>query len=444
MELYKHQALSVEKLLKHNVGAILSDTGTGKTLSALELIKRKNCYLNLIICPKISLNVWKREIESYLPGSLIFVLDKGAEKNREILRDAWKSQAMIQLGVRIFVIQNYESAWRDKTEPLKYFHWNMLIADEAHALCNNSKQTKFLLAARKRDKKWNIDNKLILSATLASNDLTSIFRPFQFLSSEILDGNYYQLRERYFQKLRDFLWIEKQGARDEIMKKITPYTVRFKKEDCLDLPPITYKQIDIELSPKESKAYKEIKEELIIEIGDQTIVIPSKLVALGKLMQVSSGFLYTEEKEVINIGNTKINALKTLLEGVSNQTIIFTAFKESARRIADLDGVIEYIGKVDALDAFVAGEYKNIVMNIASARSINLQNAGVIIYYERNFSLTARLQSEGRISRIGQKNDKLTIFDIFSSPIERYVYKKVVNKKKINDSIPVSELVNNI
>ena len=60
--------------------------------------------------------------------------------------------------------------------------------------------------------------------------------------------------------------------------------------------------------------------------------------------------------------------------------------------------------KVGTIEGFKEGEYEIMIANLRLiSKGFNLQNACTILYYSNTFSLEDRLQSEGRIFRIGQK-----------------------------------------
>lgn len=324
-----------------------------------------------------------------------------------------------------------------------YFAEDVLVHNCHSVKSPKSKRTKSIVGGTKKQPGIRGKYKSILSATLTSNELLDAFMPIQFLSKDILGGNYYQLREKYYYKLNDWKWALKKNMMDEFNHRVSDYMVNFSKRDCVDLPDIVHETITLEMNAEQKRLYKEMKEELIIELGNnETIRTPFQVTALQKLMQISSGWIYNADHQAIHITDTKIKSVNELIESISGKIIIFTVFQESARQLADsVPDSILYRGQKE-IDLFRA-KHKVLIMNIRQGIGINLEFAQTIIRYEHSFSLVDTLQSEGRIDRITQKN-KMTVFDIVISPIEKYALKKVQAKEDLLRSITKTELLENV
>ena len=81
---------------------------------------------------------------------------------------------------------------------------------------------------------------------------------------------------RVLYRVTQFKWVPKAGAHAEARRLLSP-AIRFSIEDCVDLPPCTTQMRDVEFSPEQAKAYKEMARALRITIGSRTITAVKRL-----------------------------------------------------------------------------------------------------------------------------------------------------------------------
>ena len=170
-----------------------------------------------------------------------------------------------------------------------------------------------------------------------------------FLDPDIFGRSFYAFRNRYFQlekngqtipngavvsrealrnyMMRGFKYTCSEFFRDHIMYLIRNITDWVKKEDALDLPDQITEIRDVELSSAEKNSYIGMKKNLIVEISGQDVAVQVALAKLMKLRQITSGFIYNEQHEALQIGKSKLNALLETLEDLGNrQIIVFCQF----------------------------------------------------------------------------------------------------------------------
>ena len=72
-----------------------------------------------------------------------------------------------------------------------------------------------------------------------------------------------------------------------------PHVFRVLKEDCLDLPPKQYYQMEFELSPEQKKAIAMLKQTSIFYRQDgEPVVFENAVSVLGKIQEISNGFFH--------------------------------------------------------------------------------------------------------------------------------------------------------
>jgi len=227
-----------------------------------------------------------------------------------------------------------------------------------------------------------------------------------------------------------------QGAykhEEELKELIKPVSVFRTLKDCIDMPTQIYNKKTISMSSEQINTYHDMEKELLAVYGGATTTAANKLSALIRLQQISSGFIvqgqfdYDPEEfqlrgddaydlepgQVIWLGTSipKLEQLYRDIEESSMPSIIITRFSAEASRIYDdlskQHRCLLYTGwkKTGTIEEFKDGKYDFLVANIrVISRGFNLQNSCQMFFYSNTFSLEDRLQTEGRIFRIGQRS----------------------------------------
>jgi SNF2 family DNA or RNA helicase len=387
--------------------------GTGKTLIILsrvcELLKRGAISNYLIVAPKSALGAWERDIEKF------------EELDREIL---------LENGTFI----NYDRVWRNDFFKKQF---DFIALDEAHYIKNRaSNRSKAVLKMG-----VNAKYRYILSGTPISNgQLENIWSLYTFLDpylnrgyvySNIFGGAYKVFENRYcilnmYHKPSSYIHVS------ELQNIINEHSYRVKKVDCLDLPEKLPDEI-IKVDQSEKALYKKLATESAIL--EYEILAENPLSRLVKLRQLASGYLATNEGEIVELKCEKLNILKELIEGCEDdkKLVIFAEFKYSIRKISEL------LSKMKINYLTLDGDQKNKTIwrdfqNDKSIRVIVCQyqtaSAGIdlfasdtIIYYEPTLRSTTLEQSRDRIHRTGQNNKCSYIHLLTKGTVEVDIYR---------------------
>jgi SNF2 family DNA or RNA helicase len=231
---------------------------------------------------------------------------------------------------------------------------------------------------------------------------------------------------------------------DELKELLAPAAFFKNLRDCVDMPEELSVLRELTMPPDIKKCYEEMAAELMAEYDGKVMTASSKITALIKLQQISSGFIRAdmpeEEEEAeplsdhekllalygaldaeydaapdqiawIGSTNPKLEALYRDLEGQDKPAIVLTRFTAEAARIYDdLKGsyktcLLTGWRREGSVQEYQDGKYEVMVANSAVvSRGLNLQNGHVMNFYSNTFSLETRIQAEGRIFRIGQRN----------------------------------------
>ena len=229
--------------------------------------------------------------------------------------------------------------------------------------------------------------------------------------------------------------------------------------DCVDMPEQQYITRNLQMSDEQRKLYKQMADTYMAEYKQHVASALNKITVMLRLHQISSGFVYDKDfqdaaewdlpedimpNEVQWIGksNPKLDALYSDIQELALPLIIITHFSAEAARIyddlKDTYNCCLMTGwkRVGTVDGFKSGEHQIMIANSAViSKGFNLQNANKILFYSNTFSLETRLQTEGRIFRIGQKHPCMYI---------DYQYKDTVDEKIVKSLQIKGNLLNYI
>lgn len=236
---------------------------------------------------------------------------------------------------------------------------------------------------------------------------------------------------------------------DKLQRLLEPHCYRVLKKDCLDLPEKIYKTFSFELAAEQQRQYNKLRDELRLELDDQTELPVRDLAALVKLQQITSGFVMVPNGGVQHIpdGNTRLKALLEVVEDIDGQFIVWARFREELAAIAAAlraSGVtvVEYHGGTDraareaAVAAFQQGQARAFVGQPQSAGiGLTLTAAETVVYHSNDFSLETRLQSEDRAHRIGTKKNVVYIDLVAEGTIDEKISRNLRLKRSVADAI---------
>lgn len=420
------QRITANFLSVHPRAFVLNDMGTGKTLAALwaaDFVMRSNPGSRcLVVAPLSTLErVWADAIfQNFLGRRTVSVLHGSAAKRRELL--AMDSD---------FYVVNYDGVEVLAKEIIARSDIRMCIVDEASAYRNRTTERHRL--ARKllapMDYLW------LMTGTPTPNGPTDAYGMAKLVNNCFGEG-WGSYHDRVMMNVSKYKWVPKQGAHAEAHKLLQP-SVRFAISDCVDLPPCTVQARDVELSPAQAKAYKEMKRDLQIMAAKGPITAQNEAVLRLKLLQISCGAIYGPERAIHHVDAApRIRALREIMEQCREKIIIFAPFTSVVHMIhreLKKDYSVEVInGEVpaktrnDAFSRFMDTANPRVLVADPGTMShgLTLTAASTIIWYAPTDRTETYLQANKRIDRPGQTK-ATTIVQLAATPVEREVYRRL-------------------
>lgn len=425
---------TVEGFINRGFHGQLLEMSLGKTkcaLNAAEIMKGyKALDRLLIICPKAIQSVWLEEIpkHTHLKAEPVIWENKQTIKYQRSISSLFCEQFPILI-VRLEMFQKKNAILENFLKG--YFEKStMIILDESSKIKNVTTQRTPRLIDYTREAAY----KTILTGTPWTESPLDIFSQMEFLQTgfwykyqgdwapKILKKHWYIFRNRYaiMKEIRTgegrcFKTMVGTRRTEEIARKIQPHVTQQKKEDWLDLPEKIFQTLHVALSPLEEKAYKTMKESLILEYGDTVLTVQSQVTLLTRLRQLAGGF-YPETGEPII---PKPSGIEMLLEDVSEyrgKVVIAASYVAEIQGIeASLikeygkDQVCTYYGgtsnRDEELKRFETSAQFLVLNPQSGAFGLNLQFASLMYLYSRPYSYEQNAQLLDRIHRPGQRNN---------------------------------------
>lgn len=408
--------------------------GMGKTISTLtaidDLLFLGESEKILVIAPlRVAEDTWSTEISKWdhikhLKISKIL----GTPKQRI---DAVEKNADIYVTNRenvVWLVDNYFKNWK----------WDTCVIDELSSF-KSSKAKRFRALKKVRPYFKRIVG---LTGTPAPNSLIDLWPQIYLLDGgKRLGKTITSYRQQYFNPGRRnqyvvYNWALKEGAEEQIHKKIGDICISMMAKDYLDIPERIDNVININLPKQSMDKYKQLEKDLVIELGEDDITAANAAVLTNKLLQMSNGAIYSEDKQVVEIHEEKLKALLDIIESANgNPVLIFYSFKHDYDRIVSFlkSKNLNAIRLKDSKDIkkWNNGEVPILLVHPASAgHGLNLQYGGnIIVWFGLTWSLELYQQANARLHRQGQKQTVIIHHLIAKGTVDEDVMKALENKE---------------
>lgn len=406
--LKRHHRMAIWHLMEHRSAALFAGLGLGKTLCALlAFIRLKQLGLArsvLIIAPmRVATLTWPNEIEKW-------AVTRGLTYSN--LRTA-EGMAELRSGTSDVYLINYDQLTKFAKAYLRKtaeFPFQIVIYDE---LTNaKSPGSKRINRVRKHLAPWKgIRYRWGLTGTPTPNGIDELFGQIRLLDGGKRLGKAHQMfMDTYFKPVgyMGYSWEPLPGSKGKIKDRIRDITLSLPSEEYADiLPPIT-EDIEVPL-PKEARAiYKEMSKKLVSVLDNgKEVVALSAAVLVNKLLQITGGCVYHEDKSVSNLHNAKLVALGKLVKKYQGEPVIIACnyIHEKKRILKAIPRAVEFENTTAFLAKWNKGRVPVLVTHPKSlGHGLNMQAGGrIIIWYSIPWSRELYDQLNGRVARTGQE-----------------------------------------
>ena len=453
-KLWSHQQKALE--IAGDKFALFFDPGTGKSRTALELLKRANksgwVRKIIIIAPLNVVRNWEDEIVTYFnaPYKTFLIGGQTKDKKIKILKEfaaAKVQQHNLFLIINIAVLQSepfVNIMLESKTD--------FIIVDESHNFKTyNSSQTKGLLRLCKG---LSVKYLYLLTGTPAPNGEMDLWSTFYLLDKT--KDTFFVWRKKHFEDKNErrrgmnSYWPEyvvKESSKKAFAEVLATCSLSAHKNEVLDLPELLRTNIYCEMSKEQARHYETMLEYLFaIDKDGNELDASNVLVRTLRLQQIIAGFLGNEPIK----GNNRIKALQEAINLTQGeQFLIWTIFRATYRSISEclddlgithrfLTGDQTAEERYENMNLFQSGTVKALIAHPkAGGVGVNLTAASYSIHYSKSFSLTDDLQAEARNYRGGsERHNRITRIDIITpKTVDEQITIALREKKSVQDFI---------
>jgi SNF2 family DNA or RNA helicase len=435
---FDHQKATAEFLISNRKSFCFNEQGTGKTASVIwavdYLMKVGVVSRVLIVCPlSVMKAAWQEDLFKFALHRTVAVAHGGREKRKQILN-----------GLAEFVIINFDGVEIVKKEIIAG-GFDLIVIDEASAYKNAQTERWKTM----RDITKVIKGLWMLTGTPAAQSPVDAYGLAKLVNPKGVSPFFGQFRDSVMHKISDYRWIPKPTAEATVHKILQP-AIRFEKADCLDLPEVTAVDREAPLSPQQMKYYNILKKQMLIEAAGEEITAINAAVKLNKLLQISGGAVYSDNKEVIEFDVTdRLKVIKEVIDESSHKVLVFVPFTHTIELLTKylvkngitcdvINGAVSANRRAEIVKEFQSRTDPKVlvIQPQAASHGLTLTAANTVIWYAPTSSVETYLQANARIDRPGQRNP-MTIVHIHGSPTEKRLYallrNNVANHNKIID-----------
>lgn len=422
-----HQAAALPHI------GLFMEPGLGKTATALTIITNAPAGKTLVIAPKrVAESVWVQECQKWEHLSTL--------RTSLVMGSATQRLTALSSKSDIYIINVENVPWLVENWKSGFFQY--LIIDESSRFKDPS--TKRFKAIKKVLKEFQ--RRIILTGTPTPQGLGDLWSQVGILDlGQRLETSLTKFRDKYMyaaEKNRHthvvYKWAVRPGMEQVILDKISDICFSLRAEDYLQLPKLSKLYHEIVLDDDVARKYKQLKKELYSEIDGKVITAVNAAALANKLLQATSGTIYTETGEAA-FHSEKIEYLESLVEENPGPTLVFYHFKTALAKLK------EHFPHAQELDAKNIADWNEgkIKMMLAHPQSggigLNLQcnahDMAHVVWYDLPWSSENYIQTNARVYRQGQTKPVMLHHLVAKKTIDEQVIKVLDGKITAQDAL---------
>lgn len=440
-----HQKVSLKHAKTTPIVYDTSDPGTGKTAVAIWDFaerRRKKGLCSLVLAPRSLLkSAWADDFKKFAPDMTVSI---ARAENRE---EAFAEDA------DVYVTNVDAVKWLVKQPKAFWSRFDTLIVDEITAFKHHTSQRSRAAAKIAKNFKYRRG----LTGTPNGRSITDVWHQVLLLDDgKRLGPSFFAFRNTVCTPVQvgrsqhAVNWEDKDGAEEAVYGLLSDIVVRHKFEECVDIPAHHTYTVSYALSSAQRKVYETMqRDQIFIDLVNavkgrmggakvEALAINAAAVT-GKLLQISSGALYTNDEAYKAVANERYNLILDLVEARKHPLVFFfwkhqrdmLTAEASARglKFAVIDGTTTDKERDAYVMRYQAGQYDVLFAHPQSAaHGLTLTRGTSTIWPCPTYNLEWFKQGNKRQYRLGQKEKTETIVVIAENTIEQGVYDILMKK----------------
>jgi len=417
-------------LLFRRNGCVFASGNTGKTLAALwayDYLRSVGKVRKLLVVSPLSTleRTWADEIFRHFPHLTCAVLHGTKDRRLKLLAS----------DADIFLI-NHDGVKVMQKELEAREEIDIVVVDEvAMFRTHTAARWKALNAiTSKRAWVWG------LTGTPTPNAPTDAWAQVKLIAPQRAPRYFGQFRDSVMRRINQFRWVPKSDATAIVADTMQP-AIRFRREDCVDLPECMVVDRHAPLTGAQESAYAEMRNRLATEVEGGQILAVNEAVKLSKLVQIACGVVYAlDGSEKVIPAEPRLNVVQEIIEQADGKVIVFVPFKSVLSWVttmlsreyscAQISGDTPAAERARIFDEFQRGKSLQVLVAQPAAMShgLTLTAANTVVWYAPIFSHEVYQQANARVSRPGQQLQQF-IVNISGTEVERRIYTRLRDKE---------------
>jgi SNF2 family DNA or RNA helicase len=352
-----------------------------------------------------------------------------------------KRKAVIE-GDAEFVVINYAGVELVE-DAIASGGFDLIIVDEA---------THYKNAQTKR---WKALNRLLqtdtwlwlMTGTPAAQSPTDAFGLAKLVNPLGVPRFFGAFRDMVMYKSTMWKWAIRDTATDTVFNALQP-AIRFTKEECLDLPDMVYVKRKVQLTTQQEFYYEELRKKMITNAAGEEISAVNAAVQMSKLLQISGGAVYTDDKETVQFDiSNRYSVLKEVIAESSKKVLVFVPFKHTIDLLTEklradkisaevIRGDVPVHRRTEIFQRFQTEDNPKIlvIQPAAAAHGVTLTAANTVVWWGPTPSLETYAQANARVHRAGQTH-KCTVVQLAGSSAEKRIYSLLDQRISVHSKI---------
>lgn len=434
---FRTQRVTAALLTMQARAFVLSEMGTGKTRATLHalnfLMLTGEIKRALVVAPLSTLvNVWDREVFQYFNHLSTGVLYGSKQQRLKVLA----------VPHDIYII-NHDGIETILGDLVARTDIGCIVVDELASFRNA------------RTDRWKALNSVItgrafawgLTGSPTPNEPSDAWAQVKLLQPARVPKYFKQFKRQTMTQVSQFRWIPRPDANEQVFDLMQP-AVRYRRDDCIELPETIYQTRPVALSDQQKRVYKELMNKLKIGFQEGTVTAANEGVLFSKLLQITTGWVYTSDRRVVSLDNQdRIDNLIEVLDEAEGKVIVFVDFIHAAHEVQAILRNRKYHSAL-VTGQTPAGQRNKIFAEFQSAafprvlvahpkcmaHGLTLTAANVVCWFSPTTSLETYEQACARITRPGQTRKSL-IVHLTGTPVETKLYRRLQQKASLQGAL---------
>src|SRR5712664_1723554 len=443
---HDYQRKAIRFIIDKACAGLFLDPGLGKTsimLAAFKIMKAKGYVKRMLVITPL------RPMQSTWPGE-VAKWDEFNGLHLNVLHGAGKELFISDGPAYDIDVINPEGLPWLFSYPMKWWPWDVLCVDESTRFKHTNTQRFHMLKPHLE----KFHRRYLLTGSPAPNGLLDLFGQIFILDlGHPLARFITKYRIKYFNSTGygGYVWVPKEDSEERIYAKLRPLVLRMDAKDYLQLPPLIFNRVEVELPATARRVYREMEALMVADLAGEKVTAANAAAATMKCRQIANGGIYAtgtstkdgvhheHERTALEIHEAKIDAVEEIVEERQGRpTLVAYEFDHDLARLHRRFGPdIPWIGggvlgrrfrEIEA--AWNAGQLPLLFAQPQSvAHGLNLQGTPAhVVEAALTWNLEDRSQFIQRVWRQGQ-TEPVIVHSIVAKDTVDEVIMRVLGKK---------------